>query len=332
MQYILPEDLEKDLTKTTLYPPDTSSFEMPHAETDVMQGSFGSIVVQRDEGELFDLRLSFFEIHHPIDISVYVPGHCAVLTYVLKGESSIVLNTDYAEAIEDGAYYLLYAPMGIHPVKLEAGGYLIIHIELSQELLDRLAYKHFAMYEVTSSINDKHPVGLAQGPYRINGRVGETLNKLLRCSFEDEERALYQEARVFDLLLLLVEDIKRSEFNKAPGNYKFTAEDLKAIREAGELKIERIADGITMRKIAREKNLHPKKLQEGFKMVFGMNAGKLTNEARIEKAKTLLRESDMSIADIAYETGYANDSSFIRAFRRETGTTPATYRKQEPEY
>jgi len=332
MQYILPEDLVKDLTKTTLNPPDTASFEMPHAETDVMQGSFGSIVVQRDSGSLFDLRLSFFEIHHPIDISVLVPEHTAILTYVLQGTSSISLNTDYAEAIEDGAYYLLYAPMGIHPVKLEAGGYLIIHIDLSQELLDRLAYKHFAMYEVTSSINDKHPVGLAQGPYRINGRVRDTLNKLLRCSFEDEERALYQEARVFDLLLLLVEDIKSNEFNKAPGNYKFTAEDLKAIKEAGELRIERMADGITMKKIAREKNLHPKKLQHGFKLVFGGNAAKLTTEARIEKAKTLLRETDMSIADIAYETGYANDSSLARAFRRETGITPATYRKEEPEY
>lgn len=332
MQYILPEDLEKDLMKTKLYPPDTSSFEMPHAETDVMQGSFGSIVVQRDEGTLFHLRLSFFEIHHPIDISVLVPEHAAMLTYVLQGASSIALNTDYTDAIENGAYYLLYAPMGVHPVKLEAGGYLIIHIELSQELLDRLAYKHFVMYEVTSSISDKHPVGLLQGPYRINARVKDTLDKLLRCSLEDEERALYQEARVFDLLLLLVEDIKRSEFNKAPGNYKFTTDDLKAIKEAGELKIERIADGITMQKIAREKNLHPKKLQEGFKLVFGENAGKIVNDARIEKARKLLRESDLSIADIAYETGYANDSSFIRAFKREMGITPAAYRKKEPEY
>lgn len=180
MQYILPEDLEKDLTKTKLYPPDTLSFEMPHAETNIMQGRFGSIVVQQEEGAQFNLRMSFFEIHHSIDISVLVPQHTAILTYVLQGASSIALNTDYADAIENGAYYLLYAPMGIHPVKLEAGGYLIIHIELSQELLDRLAYKHFAMYEVTSSISDKHPVGLLQGPYRINGRVKDTLDKLLR--------------------------------------------------------------------------------------------------------------------------------------------------------
>jgi hypothetical protein len=35
MQYILPEELVKDLTKATLYPEDTASFEMPHAETDI---------------------------------------------------------------------------------------------------------------------------------------------------------------------------------------------------------------------------------------------------------------------------------------------------------
>lgn len=333
MHYILPDALRQELAEATLYPPDdTSSYIMPHAEADIMQGSFGSIVVQRDNGALFNLRFSFFDIHHPIDISVLIPEHTAMLTYVLHGTSAIALNTDNADAIENGAYYLLYAPMGTHPVKLEAGGYLIIHIDLSEDLLDRLAYKHFALYEVTVSIKEKHPVGLLQGPYRMSSRVRDTLDKLLHCSLEEEERVMYQEARVLDLLLLLVEDVKKSEFNKAPCKYNFTADDLKAIKEAGELKIERIAEGITMKEIAREKNLHPKKLQEGFKQVFGQKASKLANEARIEKAKTLLRESDLSIADIAYETGYANDSSFIRAFRRETGITPATYRKQEPEY
>jgi AraC-like DNA-binding protein len=327
MRFILPKSLEEGLIEDTLYPPDTSSFVMPHAVTNVRYGSFGSIVVQEERDEEFTLRLIFFDIDQPVEISVLVEEPAAVLVYTTVGDSPITLNTDNEELIRQGAYYMLYAPGGQFPVQLEAGGYFIIQVELSQQLLDRLAYKHFVMFEVTQSINERDPVGLLQGPYPINRRVKETLDKLLHCDLEDAERSLYQEARVLDLLLLFVEDIRAGKFEKAPGNFNFTADDIKAIKEAGELKVEQAGDDLRLKDVARKINLHPKKLQAGFKLVFNRGTRAFTSEARIEKAKVLLRESDMSIAEIAYETGYANDSSFIRAFKREVGVTPAAYRK-----
>lgn len=46
-----------------------------------------------------------------------------------------------------------------------------------------------------------------------------------------------------------------------------------------------------------------------------------------ERAKFLLTQSDASLAQIAFETGFSEQSAFNRAFKRWTGKTPISYRK-----
>jgi AraC-like DNA-binding protein len=48
---------------------------------------------------------------------------------------------------------------------------------------------------------------------------------------------------------------------------------------------------------------------------------------RIERAKTLLRETDIKIIDIAFECGYGTSQYFSNTFKRATGATPSDYRE-----
>jgi AraC-like DNA-binding protein len=47
---------------------------------------------------------------------------------------------------------------------------------------------------------------------------------------------------------------------------------------------------------------------------------------RIARACELLGHSEKSLADIALEVGFADQSHFTKAFRRRQGTTPKEYR------
>lgn len=46
---------------------------------------------------------------------------------------------------------------------------------------------------------------------------------------------------------------------------------------------------------------------------------------RIEKACGLLRREYLSLADVALQLGFADQSHFTRSFRRVTGTTPSAF-------
>ncbi|NQX67452.1 AraC family transcriptional regulator [Paenibacillus alba] len=53
------------------------------------------------------------------------------------------------------------------------------------------------------------------------------------------------------------------------------------------------------------------------------------NTMRMERAKGLLKQSDLSIADIAERIGYTNSSYFYRMFKKNFGVTPTDYRKTD---
>lgn len=63
----------------------------------------------------------------------------------------------------------------------------------------------------------------------------------------------------------------------------------------------------------------------------GLSFQTLTEETRRELAEGLLRDEQYSIAEIAYLTGFSEQSAFNRAFKRWTGATPAGYRNAPPE-
>jgi AraC-like DNA-binding protein len=59
----------------------------------------------------------------------------------------------------------------------------------------------------------------------------------------------------------------------------------------------------------------------------GMTFQGLTEDTRRDLAEGLLRDESHSLAEIAFLTGFSEQSAFTRAFKRWVGTTPATYRK-----
>ena len=67
------------------------------------------------------------------------------------------------------------------------------------------------------------------------------------------------------------------------------------------------------------------------KQNYGIGVAEHIRKLRIDKAKALLEEDQRrSIADISAECGIDDYNYFITVFKRETGTTPAKYRKTPP--
>ena len=54
----------------------------------------------------------------------------------------------------------------------------------------------------------------------------------------------------------------------------------------------------------------------------------LVDEARRSVAERLLEQTDYALADVAFLTGFSEQSALTRAFRRWTGTTPRAWRRQ----
>lgn len=67
-------------------------------------------------------------------------------------------------------------------------------------------------------------------------------------------------------------------------------------------------------------------LRKLFRERMGMNLTSFINKRRIKEAKILLKETDMTIYDMATHLGYNSDQTFTRFFKKYEGTTPGVYR------
>jgi len=63
-----------------------------------------------------------------------------------------------------------------------------------------------------------------------------------------------------------------------------------------------------------------------FKQAFGLPPHRYLLTRRIERATALLRDTDLPVTEIAFETGWASLGTFGRTFRDITGESPSTAR------
>lgn len=82
---------------------------------------------------------------------------------------------------------------------------------------------------------------------------------------------------------------------------------------------------VSLDRVAAELELGPRTLQRRLEQE-GVQFRDVVNHARVERARDLLAEKDLSITRIAAELGYSAPTHFTRAFQRETGLSPRRFR------
>src|SRR6478609_5177989 len=85
---------------------------------------------------------------------------------------------------------------------------------------------------------------------------------------------------------------------------------------------------LSLKEISESLNVHPTYLSREFSKYFDdLSFGDYIRKLRIEKAVTLLKDPTHSLAEIAYLTGFSDQSHFARIFKKTIGKSPLAYRK-----
>jgi Helix-turn-helix domain len=67
-------------------------------------------------------------------------------------------------------------------------------------------------------------------------------------------------------------------------------------------------------------------LRHRFRKLFGISPQGMLIRLRMDRAKELLRTSNLSVKEIAYELGYSRQHDLTRAFHKYTGTSPSEWK------
>lgn len=78
---------------------------------------------------------------------------------------------------------------------------------------------------------------------------------------------------------------------------------------------------------AKLSNRSVSSFKRDFQSLYKTTPGRWLMEKKLAHAKRLLARGDMSISDVAFESGFENKAHFSRLFKQRTGHTPMGYRK-----
>ena len=88
------------------------------------------------------------------------------------------------------------------------------------------------------------------------------------------------------------------------------------------------SEQLSLRYVAAELDIHPVYLCQQFPLFFNCPFGEYIRKLRIEKAvKYMLDQEEISLTEIGYNCGFADQSHFIRTFKKNVGVTPLRFRK-----
>lgn len=148
-------------------------------------------------------------------------------------------------------------------------------------------------------------------------------------TFGQSSNRIYFDANILDRPSLHAEPELLKLHLQLAGKYVAKLEQQDMVMQVNKVIGELLETGaIGIELIANRLNIKPRALRAQLTKA-GTNFNQLLSDYRCHLAKGLLAGTDESIDQIVYLTGFSEPSTFYRAFKRWTDTTPVEYRKDK---
>ncbi len=148
--------------------------------------------------------------------------------------------------------------------------------------------------------------------------------QIINCPYQGFTKQMYLQAKVLELFALHLEQLQADRKPQVNEN-KLKSEDIDRIHQAKNILITRFHNPPSLLELARQVGLNDFKLKIGFRYCFGTTVFGYLRQYRMEHARQLLEQGNVTIAGVAREVGYANRSHFAAAFKRKFGVNPSIY-------
>ena len=149
------------------------------------------------------------------------------------------------------------------------------------------------------------------------------ISEIMDRAFNNDWDTIFLKSRVLTMMDKLISNIlskNEAGLNKTPGYLPVMIDVEKKLNAILNEKLP------NLKAIAKEFSLSESTLKRQFKQVYGKAIYEYYLYKKMELAKRMLLEKDMTIAQVAYSLGYEKASPFIRIFKRQFGISPGSLR------
>lgn len=152
---------------------------------------------------------------------------------------------------------------------------------------------------------------------------------LLRMPYTGARRRLFTEAKAAELVCRLFQEIEE-DFEAVPVLSSPASTMKKKLLDAQRILVANYKSPPKISLLAREVGLNRSTLCASFKEFFGVTIHEFCQSYRMNKARELLQDRNLSISQVSEMVGYDHSTNFTVAFKKQFGFLPKAIRAHKP--
>lgn len=271
------------------------------------------------------IEMMFFDyvIKNNHEMGNFEKGNILEIFYCLSGK--IIMEHDDCNILLKenmiGIYDFNTCPQRVIFEKGKVRGIsLMLTIPIADQIVNKyLSHEILTMKEISAVIEKKRHSFFAFD----NENLRTVFQEIVDNPFHYEKDYLLLKA--MELILISSSSLKKGDSNA--GNREKN-KGKRICEKATSHMISHIAEPITMSEVAELAGVTERQMNRYFLEYTNQTAYAYLKGLRLQKARQLLLQTNLSIIEVAGESGWQNPSKFTEAFRKRYGMTPKDYRKE----
>jgi len=159
---------------------------------------------------------------------------------------------------------------------------------------------------------------------RIAPAIRLSLQQILNSPYQGLTQQLYLESKCLEVISLQLDQLN-SDCQKSPTK-ALAEDDIERIYLAKDILLNRLQNPPSLLELSHQVGLNDYKLKIGFRQTFGTTTFGYLQSYRMERARQLLEQKQMSVKEVSLALGYSQPRYFAAAFKQQYGVPPQTYR------
>lgn len=254
-----------------------------------------------------------------------------VSKFFLSGNQRVIspgienVDTEYSET--SGHNYLFYLPDIEETEQFFTGTPLqIVRINIDLAFLKSFVKDLDLIPKKIQPLIERDLAPLFHTPV---GKVTPMMRTIIKQMWEHPYQGaiarMYLEGKVLELLALQLSQLLKLEQNQ-PIPPKLNPKDIDRLYQAKNILQQNYLQPPSVIELAQQVELNRIKLQQGFRQVFQNTPFGYLQSYRLDLARIMLQESELTVSTVAISVGYSNVSYFSRTFKQKFGITPGQSR------
>lgn len=289
------------------------------------RGSFGCLQLREIEGNDYLIRHYNFLLNQDDTLTFVEEKPALRLSLALKYSFHYKIEGLEEGVLHERGFNISYTPSLHQSLHLRANRhYSCVEFRLSISYLQQLA-SYFPDVELfLQTAGQQRPVFLNGINQVASMEMLTIIDEILYCTYPALIRKKYLGYKVKEILILALQKIVHPPAQKAV----YLSERIASrIYEAREILSKDLSSNHTPAELSARVGLSIYNLKKGFRAIYGLTVTDFLHEARMQKARLLLSETDLPVSRIAAATGYSHPFAFSSAFKKYFGYTPSLVQK-----